>query len=807
MFPPRSRRLAAALFLTSISTFATAQEATAPDPTVEDAPSEVPAPVPAPDNRSSRVDYVLEAEVLPIERDLTGRATVTWTNRSADTVADLWFHLHLNAYSNNRTTHLSEARGKLRGVKITEGWSWQRVDSLTVDGADLLPSLRWRVSEDGREDDRTVFSVDLQEPVEPGGTVTVELSWTSRLPRVRRRTGLKDDFLLMSHWFPKLGVYEGGRGWNCHQFHMNTEFYSNYGTYDVTLTLPAEYEGKIGTSGAPVGTPTVEGGKVTQRFAAPSLADRSYRDPTATVAGPSPLLHGFAWTADPDYIVHESSFRFAEWKERFPIEVAQAEAAFGMTPDSLSLRDVKLRVFIQPEHEAQAERHAHATAAALFFYGLWFGEYPYQEITVVDPAWGASAAGGMEYPTLFTCGTALYTRPRMYRPESVTVHEAGHQFWYALVGNNEYEAAWLDEGFNSYTDSEVLVRVYGKRRAATVYAGLPVWGAPVAGLPATKGLAGYLSGVGWKIGGQTFSPLHVSPFMALWRDQPWLTFGEDQTDPRWADRSSYLSAPDVDPVNTAGFQYRDRPSYRTNSYPRTAVALRTLAGVVGEPAFRKGMHHYAGQWRYRHPYPEDFYQSFQEGAGVDVEWYFQDLFEGTGVVDWGVEVTQQREAKPAGMFLEDGQWVEVAVEEEEAEPAEAEEAEEAEESEETDEPESADEDEHSDQPWHYDVTVSRRGTLHLPLTIEVTFADGGSRRFEWTREAQAESNWWRLPIEPGPHKILRVLLDPERGYFIDANMTDNQWYDRRDPVAPARWAERAWSQYAHLLHWYSTFGG
>ena len=70
-----------------------------------------------------------------------------------------------------------------------------------------------------------------------------------------------------------------------------------------------------------------------------------------------------------------------------------------------------------------------------------------------------------------------------------------------------------------------------------------------------------------------------------------------------------------------------------------------------------------------------------------------------------------------------------------------------------------------------------------------------------------ESNWWRLALEPGSKKIARVLVDPERVYFIDANMADNQWYDRSDRVAPARWGERAWSQYAHLLHWYSTLGG
>ena len=124
---------------------------------------------------------------------------------------------------------------------------------------------------------------------------------------------------------------------------------------------------------------------------------------------------------------------------------------------------------IHPERIEQADRHIKATGAALFFYGLWFGEYPYSQITVVDPAWGGGGASGMEYPTLFTCGTRLFTTEDMHSPEGVTVHECGHQFWYGLVGNNEFEAAWLDEGFNSFTDSEVMWRVYGPRRQTTSY--------------------------------------------------------------------------------------------------------------------------------------------------------------------------------------------------------------------------------------------------------------------------------------------------------------------------------------------------
>ena len=92
-----------------------------------------------------------------------------------------------------------------------------------------------------------------------------------------------------------------------------------------------------------------------------------------------------------------------------------------------------MRLLLQPEHAGQAERHFDATRVALRFYGEWFGAYPYGHVTVVDPAW-QSGAGGMEYPTLFTAGTRWLAPRHVMQPESVTVHEAGHQFWYGIVG-------------------------------------------------------------------------------------------------------------------------------------------------------------------------------------------------------------------------------------------------------------------------------------------------------------------------------------------------------------------------------------
>lgn len=830
MTPARLGRVAAGLLALSLSGTVAAQD-------------------PPTDARSSEAHYVIQARVddaAPSEdlddgpaKALSGTLTLTWKNRSGEAVQDLWFHLYLNAFANNQSLHLTEGRGSTRGGKLERGFGWQDVRSIKVGEQELVDTLQWRMPGEGAPLDRTVFSVALPEPVPDGGEVTVEVAWESRLPRVRRRWGTKGDFIFLAHWFPKLGVYEGGRGWRTHSFHLNTEFYSNFGTYDVTLDLPAPYAGKVAGSGVQVGEPAVADGRVRTRFLAPSPEDRERTDPVAARGSRrAPRVHDFAWTADPDYVVVEETFRWDDWAKRHEFEVSEAMRALGRTRDELRTRPVDVKLMIQPERAAQAERHIHATGAALFFYGLWYGEYPYEQVTVVDPAWGASAAGGMEYPTLFTCGTELFTASDMHRPESVTVHEAGHQFWYGVVANNEPEAAWLDEGLNSYSDSETLFREYGPSRATTRYSRLHVYGrAPLAearggalgdaltlrslevtnpvrygferfgdGLPAMPEWLSWLNRRTW-----AFEPLQPSPFVAWWRDQPALTFVEERTDTRWGDRVGYLSDPDTDPIETIVSEYADGRSYSTNSYSRTASALRSLSALVGREAFLRGMRHFAEQWRYRHPYPSDFYEAFQVGAGVDTQWYFDEVFRGTGTVDYSVEVRQDRGLEPKGWFrCADGRW------QADCAPPLAElyggVASEGDTALEVGDGDAAAGDEKGDErkpkpPRLYDVLIRRDGELRLPMEIRVVFEGGAVQDFVWTREQQALRTWWRLPLTPSDAEIAAVVIDPDREWYLDRDLANNQWFRERDRLAPLRFGERALAGAAHSLQWFMSIGG
>src|SRR5262249_41351575 len=159
---------------------------------------------------------------------------------------------------------------------------------------------------------------------------------------------------------------------------------------------------------------------------------------------------------------------------------------------------------------------------------------------------------------------------------------------------------------------------------------IPVDGVPLAAAPGGGTLGDVLTArrlpLPWVADPQ---PIADSGFVDLWPDQPPFSVVQQQTDPRWNDRTRYLLDPGSDPIDTPGWKYADATSYRTNSYPRTAAVLRSLQALIGWEAFARGMRRYSETWRYAHPTPDDFFHTFQEGAGTDVSWYFRELFRTT----------------------------------------------------------------------------------------------------------------------------------------------------------------------------------
>ncbi len=406
---------------------------------------------PLPERSARVVDYDIQVRLDPETKTLAGKERIVWRNPSNDAVPDLWFHLYLNAFRNSDSTMYRESGGRLRRDRASDdGWGWIDVTAMRLeDGTDLLPALTFEHPDDDNEQDLTVARVALPKPVRRGGEIVVEIEFEATLPEVYARTGwAANDFFLAGQWFPKLGVYEPagmrGRetgGWNCHQFHADSEFYADFGGYRVEITLPERFV--VGATGARIET-------------------RENADGTATHVYAQQDVHDFAWTADPSY--SEIVETFSGTNDVSLEEYKEAARRLDRSLAELELSDVEIHLLLQPEHRAQEARYLAATKLALKTFGLAWGRYPYATITVVDPPATGHGAGGMEYPTFFTGGTNYlrghwpFTRLRMV--EAVTLHEIGHQWWQGLVGSNEFEESWFDEGFTAYAEN-LAMAAYG----------------------------------------------------------------------------------------------------------------------------------------------------------------------------------------------------------------------------------------------------------------------------------------------------------------------------------------------------------
>jgi len=473
--------------------------------------------------------YAIEVTLDVEAKTLRAHETVTYLNTTADPIPDLVFHLYLNAFRDRDSIFLQESRGIHQGRRWDSehpGWI-QVTDIRLADGS----SLTLEEIEDG-----TLARAALPAPVGPGQTVQVELDFQAQLPRVFARTGYSGDFFMVGQWFPKLGVWEGG-AWNAYPFHANAEFYADFGTYDVTITLPAGYV----TGGT---------GLVVSRM--------DHDDATQSVRYHAEDVIDFVWTASP---------RFQEATR--PVD------------------GVEILYLYLPEHEWTVERVLHAAETTMRCYGRWYGPYPYARVTIVDVPDDAPGAGGMEYPTLVAAGTmsmlglgAGPARAGWDRSlELLVAHELGHQWWQSMVGFNEAEEPWLDEGFTDYSALRVMETLYGAEGNMLTLGGVRL---------------GYLD----------------------------------------ARRMEYLSTPRL-PMYGRAWDF-GMLEYGIATYSKPVVSLHTLERTLGEERMMDVMDTFFQRYQFAHPTTNDFRTVAEEVSGEDLSWFFDGLVYDDDVLNYTV---------------------------------------------------------------------------------------------------------------------------------------------------------------------------
>jgi hypothetical protein len=511
------------------------------------------------------VAYRINVSLDMPKRQLHGTEDLTWTNPSSDLVKELRFHLYINAFRSSETTVMTEAPGRRGEMSRPSDWGWIAVRTMTdvATGTDLTGRMEFIQPDDGNIHDQTVLRVTLPRPVRAHQSITLHLTFDVQMPMIVMRTGISGEFVMAGQWFPKIGVYEPAKTrfadvgqWNCHQFHANTEFYADFGVYDVDITVPREYV--VGATGVPRG-------------------ETIRADGTKTLSFHAADVHDFAWTASPIFEVVED-----HWKK------------------------VKIRLLTPKDRIGEiSERYIRAMKTALKYYDNWLMPYPYEVITVVDPPLHGEGADGMEYPTLITGGFAYRGLPSGVRsPEMVVIHEFGHQYWYGMVANNEFEEAFLDEGFNQYSETRVMDHAFGK--AASV-----------------------LDVGGMKMGDAAMT------------------------------RDGYIGMPNPKIAPLATFAWKmPRGAYGSLTYMKTATVLYTLDGLVGRDVMDDIMRTYFDRWKFRHPCVRDFISVVNEVVrkhhgnrfGDDMNWFFDETFFGSETCDYAASgISNSLLGKPNGV--------------------------------------------------------------------------------------------------------------------------------------------------------------
>jgi len=383
----------------------------------------------SPRNANYRIQATLDWE----RKTLQGRETISWRNEGFAPTQELPLHLYLNAFKGPQSIFAKESGREWadQGRRTdAQAWGYTVLQEVRLGGQNLQGHYG---------EDETVYWLRLPHPVAPGETIQLDITWESRFPRVVARTGWSgtspetSEFLMGAQWFPKVGVYQGYL-WNCHAYHADTEFFSDFGVYEVELSVPNAL--LLAHTGTQVNFKTV------------ADIPRDPRKPGNVIWKlHAEDVHDFAWAAAP-----LSAWSFTAYE----------------------YRGVQVFYYHQPENRLALERQRSAVQAALRLSAEWYFPYPYPVLTVVDVPRGAGNADSMEYPTLFTASLRSF-EPWNLRgdlplpavpcelnggPEQLAIHEFGHQYFQGMLASNEVEEPWLDEGLVAWFTHKAMDRAY-----------------------------------------------------------------------------------------------------------------------------------------------------------------------------------------------------------------------------------------------------------------------------------------------------------------------------------------------------------
>ena len=489
------------------------------------------------------VSYNIQVKLDDVNNFLRATESVNYINHSPDTLKYIWFHLWPNAYKNNNTAF---AKQKVESGSVEFYFSKE-------DDRGFIDSLNFEVNGKHVELEYDSANIDiakiwLDKPLNPGEQIIITTPFRIKIPKTFSRLGHAGQQYQISQWFPKPAVYDR-KGWHPIAYLDQGEFYSEFGNFDVFITLPKNYV--MDATGILLNEDEQNWLKIKEAASRKRLgiemtdeqilfAEKDFVGGLSFPPSSAEMktlhyhaddVHDFAWFADKRYLIVKDEVTLESGKK------------------------VATTVLFTEDHASVWKNSVQFVDSAVYYYSKWVGDYPYPHATAVDGA--LVAGGGMEYPMITVIGGTSSASSL----DEVIAHEVGHNWFYGILGFNERDHPWMDEGINSFYEAR-----YSDRNLKSGNSIVPKF----------LGLAG-----------MTNLRLKQLTYLVVARPH------DDQA------------------ADIPSEQYTQM-NYGAIVYSKVPIMINHLSSVMDSKKFDETMHTFFNEWKFKHVYPEDMKKVFEQ---------------------------------------------------------------------------------------------------------------------------------------------------------------------------------------------------
>jgi Peptidase family M1 domain len=487
------------------------------------------------------VNYTINAKLDDRRHKLTADISIEYTNNSPDPLSILYFHLWANAFDSKKSAY---AKQQLRNNKTDFYFANEKQQGGYSDLDFKIDGKKCEVEIEDKSPD--IAKLTLATPLASGQKITITTPFTLKIPYAFSRIGHIGQQYLMTQWYPKPAVYDA-QGWHQMPYLDQGEFYAEFGSYDVSLTLPENYV--VGATGvlqtdsekdflAKIAK-NMERSDIPKAFGTegPLLEKKEIKSENDTFPKSSETLktirykaekvHDFAWFTDKRFLVQKSEVALKSGKK------------------------VETYTFFTPKNSVLWSKSSEYINRSVKFYSDEVGEYPHPQASAVMS--DAPFGGGMEYP-MITVISGEYDAKSL---DIVIAHEVGHNWFQGILASNERDHSWMDEGLNSFYEHRYDAQFYPPNDKNTE--GPNSW---------------FFKGSGYNLESFTHDYL--------------IKGGQNQP--------ATLTSDSLTTYN-----------FFIGSYIKPSLALEKIEKMVGSEKVNQMMQAYFRDWQFKHPQPDDFY--------------------------------------------------------------------------------------------------------------------------------------------------------------------------------------------------------